>query len=125
MATVKIIKTSSSAHVAFGTELTLDAIKCAKISNPKALQVWEDDKKVFEFDVTVGGLNVLAANGVVVEAPNTKNMPISNLFDVTGEDEDAVKYVSATVLGYMNDIEKAVAAAVKDVKSVKVEVEEI
>ena len=126
MAITKLVKTSNSVHVAFGTELTVDAIKCAKIANLKALSVFEDDKKVFEFDLAPrGGFTVLSRTGVVVEAPTNKDMPISTLFDVTGEDEDAVRYVAAVVLGYMDTIEKQVAAAVKEVKSVKVAVEEI
>lgn len=126
MAQLKLLKTASELHAVFSTNLTEKDIKTAKIANPKSLIVVENDKKVFEFDVTTpAGYTVLSKNGVVVPAPTDANTKITHLFNITGHDMEEVSYVSAVVIKMMKKVEAQVAEAVKEVRSVKIPVEEV
>lgn len=126
MASLKILKTASQTLVAFSTELTMKDIKTAKIANPQALLVKEETKKVFEFDTTdPQGYTVLSLEGVIIPEAEKTDEKLSYVFDVSESDAETVKYVCAVILQHMKTIEKQVSVAVKKVRSVEIQIEEV
>jgi predicted RNA-binding protein Jag len=127
MALLKIVNTSNMSFVAFKTELTAKDIKTALIADPKSLGIYNKDGiKEFEFDLAPeGGITALSNRGVLVLAPKDDAAPITHMFEVEDEDREAVMYVAAIVTDMMNKIEVQVKEAVKKVRSVKVQVENL
>ena len=127
MALLKIVNTSNMSFVAFKTELTVKDIKTALIADPKSLSVYnKDGVKEFEFDlVPENGVTALSNRGVLVLAPKDDAAPITHMFEVENEDREAVMYIAAIVTDYMNTVEAQVKEAVKKVRSVKVQVENL
>lgn len=127
MALLKIVNTSNMSFVAFKTELTVKDIKTALIADPKSLSVYnKEGEKQFEFGlVPENGVTALSTKGALVLAPKDDATPITHMFEVENEDREEVIYIVAIVIDFMNTVEAQVKEAVKKVRSVKVQVENL